>query len=209
MPLIRKGVAAAPAPGPADGQRAVAALRSGTVEERWSAARALGAFPGGAEALGDALLVEADPRVREAIFTSLARLRSPASVDAVMPHLRSDDASLRTGALDALRAMIGAVRPRLPLLLEDPDPDVRILTCDLVRELPSAEATALLCDVLARERVSNVCAAAVEVLADIGEASALPSLDACSTRFRGEAFLTFAIAVAVQRILSQQPGRHG
>jgi hypothetical protein len=141
--------------------------------------------------------------VREAIFTSLARHGNAASVDAVMPHLRSDDANLRRGALDALRAMMTAVRPRLPGLLADPDADVRILVCDLARELPGVEATVLLCEVVARDR--DPCAAAADVLAEVGVASALPFLAACSARFPGETFLTFALQVAAEQIVAQVP----
>ena len=43
--------------------------------------------------------------MREAIFTGLARIATAESAAAVVPYLRSDDASLRTGAIDALRAM--------------------------------------------------------------------------------------------------------
>jgi len=112
---------------------------------------------------------------------------------------------LRTGALDAMRAMMGDVRPVLPDLLADPDTDIRILTCDLVRDLPPADATRLLCEVLARETNANVCAAAVDVLADIGEAEALPFLEACSGRFDDVTFLTFAITLATERIIAGRP----
>jgi HEAT repeat protein len=205
MPLIRKSPA-----NPADPRRIepppdATLLQSGTVQERWNAARAFEAMPGGTQLLGDALRAEADAGVREAIFVSLARIGSRESVDAVVPYLRSDDAGLRAGALDALRVMIEAVRPRLPLLLADPDPDVRILSCDLVRELPPAEASRLLCEVLDRDGEPNVCAAAVDVLADIGDASALASLNRCAERFHHEAFLTFAVKIAAGRLIASQP----
>src|SRR5687768_15324551 len=116
MPLIRKEPARSAAPTETDEQQASAALRSGTAQQRWRAARILGEQPGASRILGDALGDESDPRVRQAIFTSLARLSGPESIEAVIWHLRSDDSGLRTGALDALRDMIAAVRPRLPAL---------------------------------------------------------------------------------------------
>ena len=225
MPLIRKdpaGEAGPPAPGtrpatpsgttiptPPGMPNPAGLLRTGTTGERWSAARALGANPDGTKALGEALKTETDTRVREAIFTGLVRTGSRESVDAVVPHLRSDDANLRMGALDALRAMIGAARPILPALLTDPDADVRVISCDLARELPSPEATRLLCDVLARDPELNVCAAAVDVLADIGEADALPFLANCPSRFAGATFLSFAVEVAMERIAAERPAGHG
>jgi HEAT repeat protein len=204
MPLIRKEPGSQASPSEPDLPEITAALRGGTAQERWRAARDLGARPGAARILGEALAEESDARVRQAIFTSLARLATPESVEAVIAHLRSDDSGLRTGALDALRDMIAAVHPRLPALLRDPDPDIRILCCDLARELPSSEATDLLCRVLARDPEPNVCAAAVDVLAEIGEPAALPVLAQCSARFREQSFLTFAIKVAAERIASQR-----
>jgi HEAT repeat protein len=168
MPLIRRDTMPS---GQAEPRHPADVLRDGTADQRWSAARALGAstlgvVPGdtsvdgpsaveAVEALANALPTEADPRVRQAIFTSLVRLGSPACVAAVIPCLRVDDPQLRGAALDALRAMIGVVRPMLPGLLTDPDADVRLLTCDLARELPASDATRLLCDVLARAHRSD------------------------------------------------------
>jgi hypothetical protein len=207
MPLIRKEPVGGAEPTRADLQQVTAALRGGTAPERWSAARSLGAQPHAGRILGDALVEERDARVREALFTSLARLASPESVEAVIPHLRSDDAGLRTGALDALRDMIAAVRPRLPELLTDTDPDVRVLCCELVRELPAADATGLLCAVLELEPEPNVCAAAIDVLAEIGEPAALPFLDKCGARFHDQSFLIFAIKIAAARITSLRAAR--
>lgn len=206
MPLIRREIVSRALPIAADLQESAAALHGGTAQERWSAARSLGEQPDAARILGDAVAEESDPRVREAIFTSLARLATPESIEAVIPHLRSDNSGLRVGALDALRDMIAAVRPRLPALLTDPDPDIRVLCCDLVRELPSADATELLCHLLEHDPEPNVCAAAVDVLAEVGEPAALPALAQCGARFRGQSFLVFAIKIAAERIGSQPTG---
>jgi len=211
MPLIRRDSV----PSAQAGQRRPAeVLRDGTADQRWSAARAMGligdasAVAGTVKSLADALMTESDPRVREAIFTSLVRIGGPECVAAVIPCLRLDDPQLRGGALDALRAMIGVVRPMLPALLSDADPDVRLLTCDLARELSAADATRLLCDVLAHETEPNVCAAAVDVLAEIGEAEALPFLRACAARFADVTFLDFAVRIAMQRIVAERTGPH-
>ena len=205
MPLIRKEPVGRKEAGEADLQQATVALRSGGAQERWDAARNLGSQPEAARVLGAALATENDWRVREAIFTSLSRLGTAESADAVIPYVRSDDSGLRTAALDALRGMIAAVRPRLLELLTDPDPDIRLLCCDLVRELPGAEATDLLCAVLERESEPNVCAAAVEVLAEIGLPAALPALEKCGARFPDQTFVTFAVRIALERISSQRP----
>jgi HEAT repeat protein len=206
MPLIRKPPADASAEAVAGGDR-FAALRTGSNDERWAAARGLAGEPGGVAALGHALVSETNARVREAIFTSLARVGTPESFAAVLPHLHSDDAAIRTGALDALRAMPVAARTCLPAVFEDPDPDVRLLACEIVRGLSSADATALLVPLLERENQVNVCASAVEVLAEIGEPPALDALARCAARFSAEPFLVFSIKVASERIGSQSNKR--
>jgi HEAT repeat protein len=165
------------------------------------AVRAAAERPDGAALLASALEGESDPRVREAIFTGLARIGSAESAAAVLPCLRSDEAGLRTGALDALRAMPDAARAHLSTLLADPDPDVRLLSCELTRGLTDSEANRLLCDLLDRETEKNVCAAALEVLAEIGNADALPALERCAGRFASDPFIAFSIKVATDRIV--------
>lgn len=200
MPLIRKD--APPAPGPPAGGDLPERLAHGSPEERWQAARALGGGPGDVARLGAALAREDDPRVREALLTSLAKADHPAGVDAVLPLLRSDDAGLRTGALDALAAMRTAAAPRAAELLGDPDVDVRILACEIVRRMPAPEATRLLATLLEAEPDVNVCGAAVDVLAEAGTPEALPALARCAERFPDEDFLRFSIRVATNRIAS-------
>ena len=207
MPLIRKAPdAAAPTGGP-DFEAACAGLRAPAVDERWSAARALAAFPQAAARLGEAAAAEPDERVREAMFTGLARIGTEQSVAALLPHIRSDDSGRRTGAMDALRAMPQRLPAALAGLLKDPDMDVRGLACDLARELPSAEATALLNAVLDSDAEVNVCAAAADVIADIGSPDALAHLDGCAARFPDQPFLQFAIRIARDRIGDQAPLR--
>lgn len=205
MPLIRKDASAGPAPG---GEDVLRRLTQGATDERWSAARALnGGDAQAVRALVSALPSEPDARVREAILTGLARAGSVEAIDAVLPLLRSDDAERRTAALDALRAMSGAVAPRLPQLLQDPDSDVRLLACELARQTPSGEAQDLLCGLLDREPEVNVCAAAVEVLAEVGDEGALPALLRCAERQKAAPFLGYAIKAATQRIAAQATPR--
>jgi len=202
MPLVRR-----PGPPPQD-LRATAGILEGLAspseEARWIAARAAAGMAEYATPLAAALGREPAPRVRQAMFTSLSRMDS-AGVGAVLPLLRSDDAGLRTGALDALRIMVRSSPELLPPLLDDTDVDVRILSCELARALPGDAATALLCDLLRREEDPNVCAAAVDVLAEVGQSEALPVLAACALKFRDTPFLTFAIQVTVERISSPPP----
>ena len=206
MPLIRRDAAPpAAAPSPDDHRRL---LSEGSQDQRWAAARTLSGA-GDAALLAAALATEADARVRGALLSGLARAGTAESLDAILPLLRSDDASARTSALDALRAMPAAVTARLPSLLEDEDADVRLLACELAREIAAEQAVPLLARLLARDPHPNVCAAAVEVLAEVGPPDIAPALDACAARFPDEPFLTFATRAAADRIRSQAPARRG
>ena len=203
MPLIRK--TRDPAPGvPLALDAVLAALANGTPDQRWAAARAASALPDSAGALGEALARESNPRVREAMFTSLARMGTAQSIELMLPFLRRDEAHLRTGVLDALRAAKSAAWPYLPRLLADADADVRLLACELVRSVPGEEATRMLCRLLDAEREPNVCAAAIEVLAEVGGAQALPVLARCEERFHATPFLAYSIKIAADRIRTQR-----
>ncbi|HEY4276002.1 MAG TPA: HEAT repeat domain-containing protein [Rhizomicrobium sp.] len=198
MPLIRKDpVGASP---PSTPSSSAGDLQASSAETRWNAARRLAKDPESVAALGRALGQEDDPRVREALFTSLAYIQSPQAIATILPHIRSDDASIRAGALDALATVPDAVEKSVPTLLSDPDPDVRILICDVVRRLPGPLATQYLCDLLTVETHPNVCGAAVEALSEVGNETALPVLAQCADRFASEPFLVFSISMASKRV---------
>ena len=198
MPFIRKTGDVSP-PAAQDARLILQALASPVSEDRWMAARAATELEDADLALSQALRTETDPRVREAMFTGLARIGTPVAVESLLSMLRSDSASLRTGALDALR-MLRSLGAAASQLLRDADPDVRILSCELARSLPAAEASGLLCELLAGEQNVNVCAAAIEVLAEVGGPEALATLADCAGRFRGAPFLQFAISAVRDRI---------
>jgi HEAT repeat protein len=178
----------------------LAQLRGGDAEQRRWAARDLAAHPQAAATLGEQLLREPLPEVREAIFTTLAGLSSDASAAALLPLLRSEDAQLRNGAIEALAGMPQAVGPRIAGLLRDADPDVRIFTVNLLGELHHPQVTAWLLQVLAQESQVNVVAAAVEVLAEVGSPEHAPALRAARQRFADDDFIGFAIDMALERI---------
>jgi len=200
MPLIRKDTAAG-TPATSDRADPLAMLADAAPDVRWTGVRLLSGRADAVAALAAALSVETDARVREAIFTALAAAATRESCLALVPWLRSDDASLRTGALDALCATPPAAAASLaPMLLADHDPDVRLLSCEIVRGLPADEAQSLLCGLLDAETEANVCAAAVEVLAELGGREAAATLARCAERFAQDPYLAFAIKVARQRL---------
>lgn len=198
MPLIRKSDGGTnPSKDDVD---PVAMLAAAAPDERWSAARLLAGKPDQAPVLLAALDKEQDLRVREAILTALAKDGGHDAIGGIVSLIRSPDAASRTAALDALAMVPPAIESNIEVLLSDPDRDVRILSCDLVRRLPTAKATDILLALLAREQEVNVCGAAVEVLSEVGDVRARSALKACAARFPKEAFLSYAIDVAIRRI---------
>ena len=206
MPFIKRSGSAPSAGNDADGGAAshIASLNNPDAEVRWSAARALGGVASAVPALAAALGSEQAPRVREAIMTALMRVGDEPSVRALVPYLRSEDAGQRSSALEALQALPEAVAPFMAALLGDTDADVRLLATELARNMPPNDATRVLCGLLEKEAHPNVCAAAVEVLAEVGTRDAVPALKACAQRFAGVPFLPFAISTTIARISSTE-----
>jgi HEAT repeat protein len=203
MPLIKRD-AKALAVAQEDAAWSIGALGSAESDARWRAARALGGRAEAVPALAAALGAERDTRVREAIMTALMRVGDEASVKALLPLLRSQDAGERGAALEALQALPEAMLPFIGALLGDADSDVRILATELARNMPAEDATRVLCHVLAQEAHPNVCAAAIEVLTEVGTAAAIPALEACAARFAASPFVPFAASIAVARLSGSQ-----
>lgn len=175
-------------------------LRSDDAERRRWAARDLAVHPQAARAMGAALAHESDAGVRYALFTSLTTLADAASVDALLPLLRSEDAGLRNGAIEALAEMPQAVAPRVQALLHDADPDVRIFAVNLLADLRHPQVPDWLAQVLAEDSQVNVVAAAIEALAEAGSPRHVAALRTAATRFGSDPFLGFAARMAIDRI---------
>jgi HEAT repeat protein len=178
----------------------VAQLLSGGVPQRRWAARDLAAYPETATVLGEHLLREPVDRVCEAIFTTLKTHANEAAVQALLPLLRSENAMLRNGAIDALSGMPERVAPRIDTLLCDPDPDVRIFTVNLLGELQHRQVQGWLLEVVRHDQHVNVVAAAIEVMAEVGEPRDLDTLRQAPRRFPADPFIAFAVDMAAERI---------
>jgi HEAT repeat protein len=175
-------------------------LASGGVDERRHAARALARDPAAAPLLAACLESEPDPRVRDALFASLSDIGGPQAAELVAAFIRSDDAGLRGGAIEALKHLETDAVAVLDALMSDPDTDVRILAVEVTRAWPRELANPRLRRVLELESHVNVCAAAVDVATEVGIEDLLPALDGLRERFADEPFLVFAIDIACTRI---------
>jgi HEAT repeat protein len=203
VPLIKRDVAPASAPetdAKDDIGLYLAALSSPDAQVRWNAARALGGRAEAVSALATALEAEHVPNVREAITTAIMRVGDEASVLALLPYLRSQNAGERAMTIEALQSLPDAILPFMTRLFGDEDSDVRILATELARNMSAAHATSVLCDLLEHEQHPNVCAAAIDVLAEVGTRDAVPALQACAERFAGTPFVPFAASIVIARI---------
>ncbi|HYD29314.1 MAG TPA: HEAT repeat domain-containing protein [Azospirillaceae bacterium] len=200
MPLIRP----TPPPGTDPGQAVPAArLDAADPTERRRAALDR-AYPDGPAAdLCRRLPVENEPAVREAILTALMTIGGPQAVDGLLPLLRSEDAALRNGAIEALQKMDRDVVPHVENLFADPDSDVRIFAVNIVEALRHPLAPAWLFRLVQFERHINVCAAAVDALAEIGTPDMVPALETLTDRFPNQPFLHFAVRLAIRRITGE------
>ncbi|MFV3126381.1 HEAT repeat domain-containing protein [Niveispirillum sp. KHB5.9] len=196
MPLIKREGPA----GSNGGDGGFPSLASGDAEQRRLAARALSGQADALPVLARALAAESVPAVREALLDAVAGIGSRQAALILLPALRSEDAALRNGALVALQTMPSVLPGLLPLLLADPDSDVRVLATELARVLPPPVATEILCRMLANEPHANACGAALDVLAQVGTADALPTLEGVAKRFATDPFVGFAARTAIARI---------
>ncbi len=165
--------------------------------------RAVRALDSGAKSI-DALIAqlgkETAPSVRSAIFNALANAATPRAVESLLLQLRSEDAALRNGAIDALQTLPQLVGPHVERLLADPDPDVRISAVSILSALAHPDIPKWLADVVRRDANVNVCAAAVDALAEAGDEAAVEAIAALPQRFPGVPYIAFAVAAAVRRI---------
>ena len=170
-----------------------------TTLRRW-AARDLAAYPDAAAALCARLAQEPDVGVRSALFTSAERLGGSAVVTALLPLLCSEDPGLRNGAIEVLSGLPDAVAPHIDALLADADGDVRIFTVNLLGDLQNPLVPQWLAQVLLHDTAVNVVGAALEVLAEVGTPASLAALRAARQRFADDAYICFAVDLAVERI---------
>ena len=167
---------------------------------RRSAVRALDASAESIDALVARLGQEASASVRGAIFNALAKAATPSAVEGLLFYLRGEDSALRNGAIEALQGLPGVVGPHIELLLADPNPDVRISAVGVLSALAHPDIPNWLAEVVRHDANVNVCAAAVDALAEAGDEAAAEASAALPERFPGVPYIAFAAATAIRRI---------
>ncbi|NJL08091.1 MAG: HEAT repeat domain-containing protein [Methylacidiphilales bacterium] len=179
----------------------LADLESADPAARRNAARLLAGHCDSVDALAARLRVESEPSVVETLLTAIGRTDGPRAVSTLVDLLRDEDAVRRNGAIETLQEMDPeAVLQETTGLLDDPDSDVRIFALGVLQRLRHPAAGRLARHVIATDAHVNVCAAAVEVLAEIGTPDMVADLEAVAGRFRAEPFMAFAVTAAIKRI---------
>ncbi len=166
---------------------------------RW-AARDLANCPNAAAALVQRLKAETDLSVREVILTSLTQLGDATAVAGLVECLRSEDAARRNEAVEAMKQLPEEVAPIMQDLLSDADADVRIFAVNILESLCHPDVEQWLIEVIRADPHINVCATAVDLLAEVGTPAALAALAALKVRFAGEPYIEFAANLALRRV---------
>jgi HEAT repeat protein len=198
--LVRRTVVATAGDVPPDRDDPVADLASADASIRRRAARALSQMPDAVPVLCTQLANEQSFSVRSIILTGLIVHKSAAVVNGLLPLLASEDANLRNGAIEALQQMPDEVAPHVESMLAHPESDVRIFAVDVLAALAHPMVPEWLRRVVTTDRHVNVCAAALDALAEAGQPEVIPALEDLADRFADVAFIQFAVDAAVRRI---------
>lgn len=202
MPLVRPSAAPSPEAGilaSIDRTDLRADLSCGDPARRRNAVL-LAARLGEAELLADHVGREEDAGLRARIMTILARAADPKTVASLVALLRSEDAGLRNEAIETLQAMGEATAPEIEALLDDEDSDVRIFAMNVALQLKSARVPDLALRVLLTDGNVNVCAAALDILSEVGRPEMADEIRSAADRFPDAPFLAFAVRAALKRI---------
>jgi len=182
----------------------IAALSDDTPSVRRWAAMDLAGDSDAVDALGARLPFEVDKAVREAILSTLVGIGGDAVVQVLVPHLRSENASLR-GAVVEWLAQVPAVVTVVPRLLADADADVRVLAVMLLATLSDPRVPGWLIGVVSSDPNPNVCGAAIGELAEVGDEQACGPVAEAAVRFAQDPFIVFAAGVTIARLTGGKP----
>jgi HEAT repeat protein len=152
-----------------------------------------------AASLLDAWRGEQDMSKREALIAAIAASQDAAKTDALMRIVEEGDAASRNFAILAWQGLSAHEVLRGAALLESANADARVLALSVLQAAPGRDVEPLLIGLLSTEADVNVCAAAVELLAECGTRAASPALLAARERFADNEFVAFVIDEALRQ----------
>ena len=201
--LIKRGTSEEPNPSSSPQQDAailIGQLHDPSKSVRFKAVRGLSVLGAADDELLDHLADETAESVRSAILTILITRKSAHVAQRLLNFLSSADPALRNSVIEALQNMPDEVAPAVERLVRNPDSDVRIFAMQILGALVHPQAQDWLLQALRHDPHVNVCATAVDGLAEIGDDSCLPALSELPRRFPEVPFIGFAVDAAVRRI---------
>ncbi len=157
---------------------------------------------------GDELLVDAIPflsehiksrniGVQEAAEYALRKIRGPKTIQKMLPHLQSEDSSLRNVAMDILREIscddVAALQP----LLRDHDPDIRIFMADIMGHSKSKLSVQPLCEALLKDPEVNV---RYQAAMSLGNLAFPEAAEALHQAMHDEEWVQFSVVEALTKI---------
>lgn len=135
--------------------------------------------------------------VQEAADNALREIGGRQVVEGVIPLLRSDEAPVRNGSMDILRALGGKELASIIPLLKDEDVDIRIFATDILGSAGNVLAVAPLCEALLKDPEVNVRYQAAVSLGDLG----LPEAAKCLNQaMRDEEWVQYSVIEALAKI---------
>lgn len=170
---------------------------------RW-AVRDLMQMPQSSSVLVARLNREENTSVRAAILNALAHLGDSVAIAGLVQCLRSENAALRNEAIEVLKDIPDKVVPIIDNLLNDTDSDVRIFAVNILESLRHENVEKWLINVIEKDPHLNVCAAAVDLLAEVGTEFAVTSLKHLKVRFEDEPYICFSVDLALKRIIEEE-----
>lgn len=147
---------------------------------------------------------EPEISVRGSIFTALLKLKDSAAIGKLLELLHSDHAALRNEVIEVLQQLPDEVSLHIQALLHHQDSDIRIFALNILQTLCHPDTPKWLIDVVAQDMHVNVCATALDVIAEVSSVEILPALETLKTRFT-DPYIRFAVDATIKRI---QEGAH-
>lgn len=135
--------------------------------------------------------------VQEAADNALRKIGGKATVQAVVPLLRSDDAPARNLAMDILREVGAQDFPSLVTLLHEDDADIRIYASDILGSTGNQLAADPLCEALLKDPEVNVRYQAAVSLGNLADADAAKCLNKA---LADEEWVQYAVIEALAKI---------
>ena len=151
-------------------------------------------------ALITALEAENKRVVRAAMFNALRDIGGAAVAGALTPLLGSEETDIRNGAVAVMKTLGSDVGDIMPGLLQQDDPDIRIMAIDILQDLGHPSAPDWLETVLKQDLHANVVGAAIDRMVEIGTTDHCDALRSAAERFADDPFISFATDQAIKAI---------